>query len=117
MVDHVIKRDTYHYFFNRERKPILHVKPGDRIRAEVNDVSTLQMNKKTTLEDFKKWALASLVGLSRSTEAERKQYPQAGPLYVEGAAPGDSITIDVEDVKTLDYGWSGMTPNTTHLLS
>ena len=104
--DYVIKRDTYHYFFNRERKPLLNVKPGDTIRAEINDVSTMQMTKKTTLEDFKRWANASIVGLSKRTEEERKQYPQAGPLYVEGAAPGDSLTIDVQSVRTLDYGWS-----------
>jgi acetamidase/formamidase len=114
--NYVIKRDTYHYFFNRERKPILHVKPGDRIRAEINDVSTLQLTKKTALEDFKKWAQASIIGLSPRTEEERKQYPQAGPLYVEGAAPGDSLTVDVESVRTLDYGWSALMPNVTDLL-
>src|ERR1051326_5905951 len=102
MPDHFVKRDTFHYFFNRDHKPLLNVKPGDRIRAEVNDVSTLQMTKKSTLEDFKKWADFCAPGLSNRPEDERKQYPQAGPFYIEGASPGDTLVVDVESVKTLD---------------
>ncbi len=35
----------------------------------------------------------------------------AGPVYIEGAKPGDTLKIEVLDVTTpLDYGWIGATP-------
>jgi amidase len=35
----------------------------------------------------------------------------AGPVYIEGVKPGDTLKIDILDVTTpLDYGWIGATP-------
>src|SRR5207244_1259034 len=35
----------------------------------------------------------------------------AGPVYIEGAKPGDTLKIEVLDVALpLDYGWIGATP-------
>jgi len=36
----------------------------------------------------------------------------AGPVYVEGVKPGDTLKIEVLDITLpLDYGWIGATPN------
>jgi acetamidase/formamidase len=94
--DYVITRDQFHYFFNRDHKPILHVKPGDTVRCELNDVSHGQITKDTK---------------SRPGNMDRKKcFPLAGPVFVDGAKPGDSLVVSILDMKTVDYGWSGIYP-------
>src|SRR5579862_4715819 len=93
--DYFIKRDQVHYFFNRDHKPILHVKPGDTVQCELNDVSNYQITK-----DSKKHE-----NLDRS-----KFFPLAGPIFVEGAKAGDSLVVNILDMKASDYGWSGIYP-------
>lgn len=33
-----------------------------------------------------------------------------GPVYVEGAMPGDTLQIDVIDVQAADWGWTALIP-------
>ena len=76
---------------------MLNVKPGDRVHFEVNEVTTWQMNEKSKVEDLMKIDLAKL-------------YPLAGPIYVEGAEPGDALVVNIESVKPASWGWTGIMP-------
>jgi len=76
----------------------LNVKPGDKVTFEINEVMTWQITKKSTASDLGK------------IDHERG-YPLAGPVYVEGARPGDALVVDILSVKTADWGWSGILPN------
>lgn len=38
-------------------------------------------------------------------------YPLAGPIYVEGAEPGDSLVVEVLEVSVADSGWTVILPN------
>jgi amidase len=50
-------------------------------------------------------------GPDSSPEAMEILKTMAGPVYIDGARPGDTLKIDVLDVTTpLDYGWIGATP-------
>jgi acetamidase/formamidase len=93
--DHLIRRDQYHYFFNREHKPILHVKPSDVVKCEMNDVSNYQITKDNNFRPK----------IDRS-----RFFPLAGPIYVEGAKAGDSLIVNILEVKPSEYGWSGIYP-------
>jgi acetamidase/formamidase len=33
-----------------------------------------------------------------------------GPVYVQGASPGDTLQVDVLSVETADWGWTGLIP-------
>jgi len=37
-------------------------------------------------------------------------YPLTGPVYVEGAQPGDALVVEVLDVKIADAGWTVIMP-------
>jgi acetamidase/formamidase len=37
-------------------------------------------------------------------------YPLSGPVYVEGAEPGDTLAIEVLDIHTKGWGWSAILP-------
>jgi acetamidase/formamidase len=93
----VIKKDTFHYQWGKSHKPVLHIKPGDRVHFEVNEVFSGQITQKTKAED--------LNHLDNS-----KLYPLAGPVYVEGAEPGDALVVNVESVKPANWAWTAVMP-------
>ena len=94
---HSIGRETFHYLWSRDHKPALSIKPGDDVYFDINDVSSWQITKD------------SGVGILSSFD-DSKLYPLAGPVYVEGAEPGDTLTVDVLDVRNDDFGWSAVLP-------
>ena len=38
--------------------------------------------------------------------------PVTGPVYVEGAMPGDTLAVKIEAIELADYGWSVYLPGT-----
>jgi acetamidase/formamidase len=93
----LIKRDTFHYQWGKTHKPVLHIKPGDRVHFEVNEVLSGQISPKTKASD--------IGNLDNS-----KLYPLAGPVYIEGAQPGDALIVQVEKVKPASWGWTAVMP-------
>lgn len=92
-----IKRDSFHYLWSRHHKPVLYIRSGDRVRFELNDVTSWQINRNSSSSD--------LARLDAS-----KFYPLAGPVYVEGASPGDALAVSVERIRIDDWGWSAILP-------
>ena len=64
---------------------------------EVNEVSSWQITEKSKVEDLVKFD-------------ESKLYPLAGPVYIEGAKPGDALVVNVESVEPASWGWTGISP-------
>lgn len=93
----VIRRDTYHYKWSKHHEPVLHVRSGDKVRFEVNEVTTWQLSKHSKADD--------LLKLDPS-----KFYPLSGPVFVEGARPGDALAVTVERVSVDDWGYSAIVP-------
>jgi acetamidase/formamidase len=94
---HRIDLDTFHYKWNRAHEPVLRIEDGDDVTFEINDVWSWSIKKSSTASD--------LVRLD--TE---KLYPLAGPVYVEGAKPGDALVVDVLDMSIGDFGWTLIIP-------
>lgn len=97
MAKYKIGRDTYHYMWSREHEPAIKIKPGDTVLFEINDVSSWQITKKTKSEELKNLETSKL-------------YPLSGPVYVEGAEPGDTLLVDVLNVDVDDFGWTAIIP-------
>lgn len=92
-----IGQESYHYRWNNEHKAIVHIKPGDRVHFILNEVTSWQIKKDAKLEDLVKLDLGKL-------------YPLSGPVFVEGASEGDALEIEVENIKTANWGWSAIMP-------
>ena len=93
----VVPRD-YSYVFNPYREPIARVKPKDRVTIHTNDAFESRITKK---EDLPSRALATAKFLN----------PQTGPIYVEGAEPGDTLAIRIESIEpTRDFAVSVLIP-------
>jgi acetamidase/formamidase len=93
---HSIERETYHYLWNRNHEPAITITAGDEVAFDINDAASSQIGKKKS---------ADLHSVDNS-----KLYPLAGPVYVEGAKPGDTLTVEVLNVQNDDWGWSAILP-------
>jgi amidase len=88
-----VTKDQLCTSFSALNPPALRVQPGETFVMETND------------------RFAVYEGPDSSPEAMEILKTMAGPVYIEGARPGDTLKIDVLDVTTpLDYGWIGATP-------
>ena len=94
---HRIGRDTFHYLWSRSHRPALRISPGDEVTFDINEVSSWQITRRSTVDVLKSFDGSKL-------------YPLAGPVYVEGAKPGDTLTVDVLEVSNDDFGWSAILP-------
>jgi acetamidase/formamidase len=94
---HRIDLDTFHYKWNRSHKPVLSVAEGDEVTLEINDVWSWSIKKS--------WKSSDLLRLD-----PEKLYPLAGPIYVEGAKPGDALVVEVLDMRIGDFGWTIIMP-------
>jgi amidase len=94
----LIQPEDYSYVFNPYREPIASVKPGERVTLECNDAFESRI---LTKEDLPSQALATAKFLN----------PQTGPIFVEGAEPGDTLKVRIEHIEpTRDFAVSAMIP-------
>ncbi|HYA55687.1 MAG TPA: acetamidase/formamidase family protein [Nitrososphaerales archaeon] len=97
MTLHHIGKDTFHYKWGKAHKPALSVKPGDTVEFEINDVGSWQITSDWKSEDMRKFDNSKL-------------YPLSGPVFIEGARPGDSLVVEVQEVRNGDFGWTSISP-------
>src|SRR5688500_7942772 len=88
-----VTKDQLCTSFSALNPPALRVQPGETFVMETND------------------RFAVYEGPDSAPEAMEVLKTMAGPVYIDGAKPGDTLKIDVLDVTVpLDYGWIGATP-------
>jgi amidase len=93
-----VKPEDYSYVFNPYREAIERVNPGDRVTIHTNDAFESRIQSES---DVASTALATAKFLN----------PQTGPLYVEGAEPGDTLAVRIESIEpTRDFAVSTLVP-------
>ncbi len=91
-----VTKDQLCTSFSAAHTPVLRVQMGEPFVMETND------------------RFATYEGPTSSPEALEILKTMAGPVYIEGAKPGDTLKIEVLDVTLpLDYGWIGVTTGAT----
>jgi formamidase len=73
--------------------PILRVREGEVVALETRDVSDGQIGPDTTIEE------AARLSFSRI-------HPLTGPVWVEGAEPGDVLEIDILEIEPQPFGFT-----------
>lgn len=88
-----VTKDQLVTSFDASNPPALRVQPGETFVMETND------------------RFATYEGPNSPPEAMETLKTMAGPVYVDGAKPGDTLKIEVLDATLpLGYGWIGATP-------
>jgi len=95
--DYTIHGDKCHYGWDRSIEPALKVTPGSVIEIEAVDAGGGQITAGSTLEDVK------------NIDFERVN-PVTGPVYVDGAEPGDALKVTIMSLKASGWGWSAVIP-------
>lgn len=78
----------FFYTFSKDNPPQLHVTPGETVCIETVDSYGNQLTEAYTGEPRK------LEGIN----------PVTGPVYIEGAAPGDTLVVEILQIETADMG-------------
>ena len=90
------------YAFDWEDKPLLRVQPGETFEIETWDASTGY---------FKSPADKAIPALRPGFDRSPPQAnPIGDPVYVEGAARGDTLVVHLESITVADYSWIAIGP-------
>ena len=90
--------ESFSYVFNPYREAVVTVKPGDRVVVHTEDAFESRIQ---STEDLPGNALATAKFLN----------PQTGPIFVEGAEPGDTLAVRIEKIEpTRDFAVSALIP-------
>lgn len=95
MTTHLLTKDQAYGAFAASHEPALAVRAGagDRVGFETDDLAYAQMEE--------------LRDLSKVTATLN---PVTGPLFVEGAHPGDTLAVTIHDIELAEQGWSVYIP-------
>lgn len=97
MSNHNISKDQFHFGWNRDRRPVLTAAPGDVVEFDIIDAGGGQITADSTLATL-------------DTFDFDKVNPAFGPVFVDGAEPGDALKITIEDIRTEGWGWTANIP-------
>lgn len=86
-----------HFGWDRSIRAVAEVDSGDELEFDVRDASGGQLGPSSS-----KGGLATL--------DFAKVNPVTGPVYVKGAAPDDTLEIEIRSITPKDWGWTGIIP-------
>ena len=95
--DYTIHGRHHHFGWDNSNAPAQRVAPGSTIEFECLDASGGQLTPESTLADVSALDFARL-------------NPVTGPIYVDGAEPGDALKITIEAFKPSGFGWTACIP-------
>jgi acetamidase/formamidase len=95
MAEHVLPAEPTHSRWNRALPPRIAIAPGATVHMECVDSSGAQVRSGMSV--------AELLQIDRG-----RIHALTGPIFVEAAAPGDVLQIDVLKVAHQGWGWSSV---------
>lgn len=92
--------------FELNKPPVVKVQSGDIVSLETwNSCLHTMVFNKTTPADVAAFYVANDI------QKRRGMHSLTGPVYVEGAEPGDVLEIRVLDIKLTDFGYNFLSPD------
>jgi len=95
MTEHILSASPTHSVWDRSLPPRLHIESGDEVAFECVDASGGQVRPGMTVEEY--------LGIDRTLI-----HALTGPVWIEGAEPGDVLEIDVLATRHAAWGWSSV---------
>jgi acetamidase/formamidase len=86
-----------HFTWDVGHEPVLEIDSGDTVVVWTRDVSDNQIGPDSDA--------SVIAGLDWD-----RVYPLAGPIVVNGAKPGDTLAVEILDIRTQGWGWSAILP-------
>lgn len=92
-----LTKDQTHSKFSSAIPPILTVPSGAVIEAYTEDASDEQFNLQSDVNALDALSFDPI-------------HPLTGPVYVEGAQPGDVLKVTLHEIELGDWGWNSILP-------
>lgn len=86
---HKISDQHTFYVFSEKNRPVLTIHSGETVEFETMDCLSNVLQKQTD-------------SLENSSFDKEKVNPATGPVYIEGAMPGDTLEVTIEDIRFKD---------------
>jgi len=98
MAEHHLDASEIHREWNNALPPRLTIDPGDTVVFDTRDAADRYYSKASTHADV-------------IARGPFRGHPLTGPVRVRGAQPGDTLVVEVLDVRpALDWGWTAIRP-------
>jgi len=97
MATHHLDDTQPHAFWDNAYPPRLRIQPGDTVVFETLEASANQVTPQSSHEVVAKLDFSPI-------------HPLTGPVYVEGAEPGDGLGVEVIRLKHKGWGWNAVIP-------
>jgi acetamidase/formamidase len=94
---HTIHAAHHHFGWDRSFPPVVKVAPGSTIEFECPDASGGQLSATSTVSDVGKLDFG-------------KVNPVTGPVFIDGAEPGDALKVTIHEFKPSGFGWTASIP-------
>jgi acetamidase/formamidase len=95
--DYTVTADQTHNRWSATIPPAIRVPSGSVIEAFTQEASAGQLTPTSTLEDLGNISFDPI-------------HPLTGPVYVEGAEPGDVLAVTLHAIEVGDWGWAAVIP-------
>jgi len=102
--DYVIARGQEHFAFSRAIPAVIRVPDGAIIEAHTKEASNGLIRPGMTVEEYRQIVWPDEYG-----------HPLAGPVYVEGAEPGDVLAVTLHHIQLENWGWTDSDPHWAYL--
>ncbi|MEX0721344.1 MAG: acetamidase/formamidase family protein [Balneolaceae bacterium] len=92
-----IHSETSHTFWDHELAPVLEIEPNETVELKMREASSGQI---TTSSDAKAVENLDLKNVN----------PVTGPVFIDGAEPGDALKVSIEEISCSGWGWTANIP-------
>ncbi len=94
--EHRLGTADVHHDWDRSRAPTLRIRAGDVVHLDLPITGEGQVSESSTIDDVA-WDFDTIYNL-------------AGPIFVEGAEPGDTLEVEVLELTPGPWGWTAVIP-------
>jgi acetamidase/formamidase len=96
-IDYRLTAEQTHNKFSSAIPPVISVPTGSVIEVFTEEATDRQLNVNSTVDDLANVSFDPI-------------HPLTGPVYVEGAAPGDVLAVTLHEIEVGDWGWTAIVP-------
>lgn len=94
---HFVSSANFHFGWDNSLAPVARIAPGDCVEFTTIDAGGGQISPQSTVADVTSFDFS-------------KVNPAFGPIYVDGAEPGDTLEVRVLHLETAGWGWTANIP-------
>ncbi len=98
MTTHHLDSSKLHNFWDNSIEPRIRIRPGDTVVFETVEASVNQITPQSSHEDIGRLDFGRVNAVT-------------GPVFVEGAEPGDGLVVEVRNLKHKGWGWNAVIPH------